>query len=328
MLVAMIVVVRDEVDILEAHLRYHLEHGVDVIVATDHGSTDGTADVLAAYERDGVLKRIDERDRVIEQGLWATRMARFAAIELKADWIIAADADEFWCTRRGDLRSMLESIPSPFGVVRGLMRHFPPRPESPDPLLDRMIVRTRSLSDHASPYTAQVKIAARAVPTMEITRGNHDAYGPGLRLIREWFPVEVLHFPIRSRDQWERKIGRRNDRPAAHVAAARALISSVGLDAAYAKLVIDDDALTRGIADGTLAVDTRIADALAGRPTARVDEQLDDRAFVDDVAAFMETDSVIVADGLASAVEERLASVEKSVSLRPTSALRRRLLAR
>ena len=45
--------VRDEADIVESCIRYHLERGVDLVLATDHRSVDGTTDILRGYERDG-----------------------------------------------------------------------------------------------------------------------------------------------------------------------------------------------------------------------------------------------------------------------------------
>ena len=44
-------VVRDEADIVDAQIRHHLNLGVDFVIATDHGSTDGTTEILESYER-------------------------------------------------------------------------------------------------------------------------------------------------------------------------------------------------------------------------------------------------------------------------------------
>ncbi len=53
MRVALTLLVRDEVDLVAANVRYHLALGVDHVVVTDHRSTDGTTDVLRQLEGEG-----------------------------------------------------------------------------------------------------------------------------------------------------------------------------------------------------------------------------------------------------------------------------------
>ena len=86
---------RDEADILESMLRFHLDQGVELIIATDNGSLDGSLSTLQRYEGMGKLRLIQEPEHSHDQAVWVTRMARMAA-DLGADWVINSDADEFW----------------------------------------------------------------------------------------------------------------------------------------------------------------------------------------------------------------------------------------
>ena len=40
---------RDQADIIDAVLAFHLNVGVDYVIATDHRSQDGTVDILEEY---------------------------------------------------------------------------------------------------------------------------------------------------------------------------------------------------------------------------------------------------------------------------------------
>ena len=85
--VVMTLLVRDERDIVEEHLAFHLAAGVDEVIVTDHASTDGTEEVLARYERDGRVRVLREPEGPFRQREWVTRMARLAATEHGADWV-------------------------------------------------------------------------------------------------------------------------------------------------------------------------------------------------------------------------------------------------
>ncbi len=66
--IVLVLLVRDEDDILESMLAYHLAAGVDHVVATDHRSRDGTTDILRSFEQRGVLSYLRDDREVLEQG--------------------------------------------------------------------------------------------------------------------------------------------------------------------------------------------------------------------------------------------------------------------
>src|SRR5712691_8243447 len=132
---------RDEADVVDAQIAFHLNAGVDFIVATDHRSRDGTTEILESYARDGRVQLLREEGEEMQEGEWATRMSRIAAREHDADWVISSDADEFWWPRGGSLKEVLASVPDRYGVVHALLRQFVPRPDDGAFFADRLVAR-------------------------------------------------------------------------------------------------------------------------------------------------------------------------------------------
>jgi len=263
----MTLIARDEADIVDAQIAFHLNAGVDFVVATDHSSQDGTTEILERYADDGYLQLIHERGEFRETE-WRTNMARLAATELQADWVFASDADEFWWPRGPDLKDVLAAIPSRYGVVRAFWRNFMARPDDASFFAERMTVRlaaTAPIHDPLSQWRPNAKLIHRASPDIVVGRGNHAVEGD-LVPLRGWYPIEVLHFPVRTQAQFERKaslytISEKVRFHEAHRAAHDAL-SDRRTAEAYRALWVDDEEVERGLAAGTLVADERLRDAL------------------------------------------------------------------
>lgn len=200
----MTLLVRDEQDVVVANLRHHLALGIDHVIVTDNLSRDRTPELLAPFVEAGVVTVITETDDDYDQAAWVTRMARRAA-EQGADWVINNDADEFWWPTRGDLRTTLSEVPADVGVVVAHRHDFVPLPgESTEPLREMVLRRTQSVSATGEPLPP--KVAHRAHPQVEVAQGNHRVQAPGLGAVADDGRLEILHFPLRTYDQFERKI--------------------------------------------------------------------------------------------------------------------------
>jgi glycosyltransferase involved in cell wall biosynthesis len=205
MKLVMTLLVRDEEDIVADNLDFHLAQGVDEVIVTDNGSVDGTLEILRSYEARGLVRIIEEPTDDYSQGRWVTRMARMAATELGADWVINNDADEFWWPRTGSLRSVFEGLGDDVGAVVGHRTNFVPRPEDDRPYWERMTLREReSLNPVGKPLPP--KLAHRAHPEIVVVQGNHRIKGPDLGSELDDGSIEILHFPMRSYAQFENKI--------------------------------------------------------------------------------------------------------------------------
>ncbi len=258
-------VVRDEIDIVEAQIAYHLSAGVDFVIATDHQSQDGTTEILESFVREGSLHLIREHGSVHESG-WRTRMARLAATDFGADWVINTDADEFWMPRIGTLKQAFAAVPEGFGVVWALSCPFVPRPDDGTFFAERMIARVSlnaAINDPTSPYRPSAKAAHRADADVVVVHGGHSARAR-LPLLRNWYPADVLHFPYRTLEQYQRKNARRAHGVHSLGQYVRGLDAQVHgrLEEVYDGLVVDDSTFVRGVSAGCLVSDTRLRDAL------------------------------------------------------------------
>jgi glycosyl transferase family 2 len=325
------VLARDEADIIDAQIAFHLNAGVDFVVATDNNSRDGTAEILAAYEREGVLRLLEEPSEGLRQGEWVTRMARMAARDLGADWVINSDADEFWWPRGGTLKEVLGAVPDQYGVVQAFWRSFVPRPDDGLLFAERMTVRLSQhapINDPSSFYRPVRKVAHRADPDVVVGRGNHDLVESPLRPLQTWHPIEVLHFPQRSRAQWAHKVDLQGEAFTKHIdragtgyhLASYSALQSGKIDDKYAAMVVDDEAVTRGLADGTLVHDIRLRDTL------RLLRRADGYALPRDVAAPLDFREASGAEDAAYAVEAAaLAEADEVRIQRRVDALEQRL---
>lgn len=202
----MTLLVRNEADIIESNLDYHLAQGVDFVIVTDHGSQDGTRELLEKYRRAGVLRLIHDDGDGHHQSRRVTFMAQLAGREHGADWIIHNDADEFWWPIAGSLCDVFAAIPDEYGQVEVSRRvNFVPGDESPAPFHQRL-VRREAVSFNGEGNPLESKIAHRPHPGVVVAPGNHWISGTDLRPVPISDMLEIFHFPMRDYAQYQRKV--------------------------------------------------------------------------------------------------------------------------
>jgi hypothetical protein len=340
----MTLLVRDEADIIDAQIAFHLNAGVDYVVVTDNGSGDGTVEILESYARRGHVHLIRQAGEDMQQVEWVSRMARLAATEFGADWVINSDADEFWCARAAPIKTILEEVPRRFDTVRAVMRNFVPRAGGADFFADRMNVRlvpgqaTRE-SHRVHPFHAQDKVLHRGHPDVTVSAGNHDARWASSVDLRGFWHFEVLHFPMRTPEQCVLK-WRNYER---YGYSGYNVLTDFDARDYYEALLVDDDALAQGLEAGVFAVDNRLRDAfhairapgsngnrVSFRPPDGVEPlsfppltPAEEAALAADVEAASERDAAVKAEGRVRDLEKRLAAVELSLASRLRARVRR-----
>lgn len=217
---AITLLVKDEVDVLEDWLRFHLDTEPAAIVVTDNGSEDGTRDVLSDFEKLGHVLVIDEPGDDYRQAEWVSRMAFVCRERFKVPWVINSDADEFWIAPEvGGLRGFLakqtaDGIYCPRKNVFCCVEELPAtgvRDYRRFALDDVPVVRpvdhlNGSLSRPYLTYRLPPKMICATRGLVSVAQGNHDAeysHAPRRESTEE---LIIHHFPVRSWGQIESKV--------------------------------------------------------------------------------------------------------------------------
>ncbi|MFP3464431.1 glycosyltransferase family 2 protein [Leifsonia sp. SIMBA_070] len=294
MRLAMTLMVRDEADIVGAMIDHHLAQGVDTLIVTDNGSVDGTAELLESYAADGRIVLHHDPEHRKQQAVTVTRMAREAATEHGADWVVNADADEFWLPR-ADGPTLAEVFS---GIPKKIQAFDVPVHDMIGPAalagtgLQRLVYR--DLRDTAGLNRVGLKAHAThdAVhigdPDVEVVQGNHFVNLENRGPVPAGLEVEVLHFPWRSWEQYSRKVRNAGSAyensdltpsPNHHgMRDYRRLLAGV-LYPLYLCRHPDAEELEAGVAAGEYRLDTRIAERVpspvADRPIDGTREPVD-----------------------------------------------------
>jgi Glycosyl transferase family 2 len=334
MKLVMTLLVRDEADVIDDHLAFHLAAGIDFVIAADNGSTDGTTEILEKYAGEGYVHRFDLPDPFSQIEV-VTRMARLAATDFGADWVINSDADEFWWPRTGTLKELLGAVPPRFGSVRGMWRNFVARPDGPEWFAERMTIRTHKTTRGIHPFNPHFKTVHRASADVEVGGGNHDVTGTGVTPLFGWYPIDILHFPLRSLAQFERKFLRWWQITAVDGEASNPYYNVVRdahregrVHELYEPLVVDNEELAQGLSDGTLVEDTRLWDALRsirrkGTLQTGGGDATVDRGYLLELGYVEEHSPLVRAQQSLDALEARVAHLESGIARRLSRRLTR-----
>jgi len=213
----MTLLVRDEEDIIESNICFHLNAGVDFIVAVDNGSVDKTPQILEKYQKMGVLTYKTIKKHTYEQSLWVSEMAKDATTKYGATHLFHCDADEFWYSNSGNLKDHLPRNNEVFKV--NVINYIPPinnknnnfnfknfkiitsnpisEPEDPNDLKSNFILLYR--------YPSKVMTTNQF---LKIAAGNHDVISSNKYITDNVNDIFIHHFPIRNYKQFQKRVVR------------------------------------------------------------------------------------------------------------------------
>jgi hypothetical protein len=201
-------VVRNELDILEAFVRYHAEL-VDRIVIADHRSIDGSLELLLELQAEGMPLEVRSlTSPTLLQGQTTTMLVRDVAQRLRADHVFPLDADEFLTSDRPELvPSLIRGLPAGRPVRLALRNAIPTRDDdgterNPVARIVHRRVAEGKVGGKRMKLVVPGTIAVRDGWTL--TNGNHRLVAPE----REDEPVSprhrelhLAHYPVRSIEQ-------------------------------------------------------------------------------------------------------------------------------
>ena len=210
--------VRNEADIIEAFVRHNLTV-LDGLAVVDHGSFDGTSEILAALVAEGLPVAVVRDDSTgHHQGDVMTRLVRDVLARTPADFVCALDADEFLKVRsRPLLDRVLQQLPPGMHAVVEWHTYVPDfAAANPEGDVRKCIAGARRLAQERHDLY-KVVVARDFLRTGDalIGSGNHlvvpspAAIGAGQSNPHAKLAPEVLalaHLPVRSCDQFTAKI--------------------------------------------------------------------------------------------------------------------------
>ncbi len=204
----MTLLVKNEEMMLETCLHFHRAMGVDAFVVTDNNSTDRTPEIIEKYRSLGWIEHvINETGTDYSQKKWVDRMVRIARKQMRAEWIINADADEMWYSPSGDLHNELR-------LCGGNIAHCQTRSMYPEEGLPfsqwtwRVEFIERQQDYGLSPYSIfqrqRGKVAHTAHGYLHICMGNHK-----VRMLiprKRECDILIYHYNVKGREAFIQKM--------------------------------------------------------------------------------------------------------------------------
>jgi len=218
-MLTMIILVKNEEDIIEKNIRFHAKKGVDNFIVMDNNSTDSTREILEELKKEFELTIIEEKGNNYLQSKWMTKLARIAQKKYNPKFIIPNDADEFWWCEG----SLKEAIPNKavttverynFLLYEGLSNWYESIYRVENPICYPK--KSQLQDDNLSIIFAKLspKVIVKPFGLIKIKGGNHrashifnfiDAMLPYDK-IKKYEKIKVFHYRLRSFSQFKKGI--------------------------------------------------------------------------------------------------------------------------
>jgi hypothetical protein len=202
--------VRNAADIIEAFVRHNLSI-FDGLAILDHGSSDGTSEILAALSAERLPIFVGRNETAsFDQQRLMNRLVRRIFKTSDADWVFPLDSDEFIKVRsRSRLEAVLHDVSASGHLVLPWLTYVPRFGEGCD-TLTLLLSAKRVLEQRHGFAKVAVHRHFRLTKTQRLGKGNHtvERLGAGDGQSRSdalFCPPDaaaIAHVPIRSVPQF------------------------------------------------------------------------------------------------------------------------------
>ncbi len=201
--------IKNEADIIESYLRYHL-HIFDGIVILDNGSTDRTMEIISLMQKEGLPIEVKEDDSLaFAQGDKTTELIDYTFKHFAPDLIFPLDVDEFLTAPASpeNPRRLIDRLQTGKKIyyLERDYTYFPVHINEKELFIPRRITYASPIKDYWPKVVVSREIWESYSPV--ISGGNHDLLFDKGDLEQEILaPLKIRHFPYRSLEQAKSKI--------------------------------------------------------------------------------------------------------------------------
>ena len=210
MKIVTITTVKNEADIIESFIRYHLNI-VDEMIILNNGSTDDTSYILDKLLCEGLpLIILNDSDKYFEPMVKYNCLLKKAVNEYDADIICPLDVDEFITCPKGNPRNIIENIPNSTFYKVKWKTYVPSKTDNAE---DRFVPsRITHVRDEKIETFYKVILTKDLFCNYDVRlkTGNHDLKYKekfeGDIHCEECDELRIAHFPLRSVEQMTSKV--------------------------------------------------------------------------------------------------------------------------
>ena len=204
--VAVALVSRDEIEVIEDNIKFHLAQGVDLIFATDNNSADGTLDIFKKYEKLGKLILFQDSSNMHDQSRIINNMIKVAKEEYKIDWVFTIDSDELLLSKWGNLKRNITQIENS-GYNVAFVPMFNIYPETLKDTEQTFWLNTKGYFQyrHNDPTMFFSKAIVKTKDHVDIVFGNHQTTTID-KNATVCTDITLFHYPMRTLEQYKNKM--------------------------------------------------------------------------------------------------------------------------